>query len=115
MCAVKKPKIKEDPNASKPLPVLRNPFLDGLLGNVAALRNGRNALRINLLNPLAIPVGGDLTGVTSGGSSGGVGSSTGVSTSGGGSSTGGSTSGGGSGGGGGWGGGGGSLQQNLAL
>lgn len=86
MCAVKKPKIdSEDP---KDLPVLRNPLLDGMLGNIAALRNGRNAFRINLINPLAIPVGGGPGGVGGGGGGGG-GTSGGT----GGGSTGGSNSG----------------------
>lgn len=37
--------------------IIRNPLLDGLLGNVSGLRNGRNSLRIDLLSPLAIPSG----------------------------------------------------------
>jgi len=53
MCSVKTPKVKEE--KEKKLPVIRNPILDGMLGNIAAIRNGRNALRIDLLNPLAIP------------------------------------------------------------
>lgn len=80
MCVAKKPKIKEDPNADKDPPILRNPILDGMLGNIASLRNGRNALRINLLNPLAIPVGG--------GGGGGLGSGGGSGNSGGGFSSG---------------------------
>lgn len=77
MCVVKKPKIKTDPaQEQKDPPVIRNPILDGMLGNIAALRGGRNALRIDLLNPLNIPAGGG-TGVGpggGGGSSGGGGS-----------------------------------------
>lgn len=93
MCVVHTPKINQDPNDNKPLPILRNQMLDGMLGNIAALRDGRNSLRIPL-NPLGIPVGG---GAGVGGSSGG--SSSGGS-SGGGSSSGGSSAGGSSGGGG---------------
>lgn len=89
MCVVKKPKIPTSPDDNKDLPILRNPFLDGMLGNIAALRNGRNSLRIPL-NPLGIPVGG---GVGGGGVSGGGGSSSGGSSSS--STSSGSTSGGG--------------------
>lgn len=80
MCLVKTPKIDPSAEKDKPLPILRNTFLDGLLGNVSALRNGRNSLRIPL-NPLGIPVGG-------GGSGGGVSAGGGGS---GGSSSGGSS------------------------
>lgn len=92
MCAVKKPKIKDE--KPKELPILRNPLLDGMLGNIAALRNGRNAFRINLANPLAIPVGGGPTigGGFGGGFGGGGGSGGGSSSGGGGSSSGGSGS-----------------------
>lgn len=100
MCVASKPQIPQDPNTNKPPPILRNPILDGMLGNIAALRNGRNALRINLLNPLAIPVGG---GVGGGGVGGGGSTSTGGGTSSGGttSTSSGTTSSGGGGGGGG--------------
>ena len=75
MCAVKTPKIKQPKDSEqKPLPVIRNPLLDGILGNIASLRNGRNSLRINLLNPLAIPVGGGVGGGGGGTSGGGLGS-----------------------------------------
>lgn len=86
MCIVKKPKIHTDPaDEQKDPPVLRNPILDGMLGNIAALRGGRNSLRINLLNPLAIPVGGGSGGAmgAGGGSSGGGSSYTGGGSSGG--------------------------------
>ena len=67
-----------------------------MLGNIAALRQGTSAFRIDLANPLTIPAGG-LAGagnqsVSGSASGGGGGSSSGGST--GGSSTGGSTSGG---------------------
>lgn len=84
MCVVKTPKIPT-PSASqqdKPPPIIRNPILDGLLGNIAAVRQGTSAFRINLVNPLTIPTGGGLGG---GGASGGGGA-------GGGSGGGGSTS-----------------------
>jgi hypothetical protein len=90
MCVAKKPHIDES-NSTKDRnpPILRNPILDGLLGNIAALRGGRNALRIDLLNPLAIPVGGGVGGgiaggvggTSSGGSSGGTTSTSSTSTS----------------------------------
>lgn len=94
MCIVKKPKIAE-PSASqsqKPPPIIRNPILDGLLGNIASTRAGTSAFRIDLINPLTIPQGGGLGG---GGASGGGGSGSGstggggstVDTSGGGGST----------------------------
>jgi hypothetical protein len=114
MCLVKKPHIP-DPTKDgqdKPLPILRNPMLDGLLGNIAALRNGRNSLRIPL-NPLGIPVGGGggggmggYPGSGLGGGLGGGGGTSGGGTSGGGTSGGGTSGGGGFGGGGGGGGGG---------
>ena len=88
MCVAKKPKIpKPSEQDEKDPAVIRNPILDGMLGNIAALRGGRNALRIDLLNPLAIPVGG--------GSGGGgfAGGGSGPAGGGGGGSTGGSTSG----------------------
>jgi hypothetical protein len=66
VCAVKKPKVKSE--KPKELPILRNPILDGMLGNIAAIRNGRNAFRINLINPLTIPVGGGPSGNIGGGS-----------------------------------------------
>ena len=73
MCAVKTPKIKQsEAEKNKPLPVIRNPLLDGILGNIASLRNGRNSLRINLLNPLAIPVGGGVGGGGGGATGGGM-------------------------------------------
>ena len=93
MCVVHKPKIpKQTAEDDKPLPILRNPFLDGMLGNIAALRNGRNSLRIPL-NPLGIPVGGGFGGGMSGGSGGSSGGVGGGST---GGSSGGSSGGGGS-------------------
>lgn len=70
MCVVKTPKIPNSPEDNKPLPILRNPFLDGLLGNIAATRDGRNSLRIPL-NPLGIPVGGGVGGGGGGGIGGG--------------------------------------------
>lgn len=96
MCLVKKPKIKSSEEDQKDPAVLRNPFLDGLLGNIAALRGGRNSLRIPLIDPLKIPVGGG-PGGGFGGSYGGGGSG-GGSSSGGGSTSGGTSSGGTSGG-----------------
>lgn len=57
MCVVSKPKIPDpstDPSQNKPLPILRNPILDGMLGNIAALRAGTSAFRIDLINPLTI-------------------------------------------------------------
>lgn len=90
MCVAKKPHVSTDPNDNKDPPILRNPILDGMLGNIAALRGGRNALRIDLLNPLAIPVGGGA------GIGGGVGTGTGTGT--GSGTTSGTTSGGGGGG-----------------
>lgn len=86
MCLVKKPKIKTNPDSEKDPPVIRNPLLDGMLGNIAAIRGGRNSLRINLANPLNIPAGGG-TGTGVGGGGGGA------PTSGGGSSSGGSSGG----------------------
>lgn len=86
MCAVKKPSIPK-PEEEKDLPILRNPILDGLLGNIAALRNGRNAFRIDLLNPLTIPVGGGPGGGGVGGGGSGGGSTGGGSTGGGTTST----------------------------
>lgn len=80
MCVVKTPKIpKPDPSAaSKPPPIIRNPILDGLLGNIAATRAGTSAFRIDLINPLTIPTGGGLGGgAASGGGGSGGGSSTG--------------------------------------
>jgi hypothetical protein len=72
VCVVKTPKIQTqaqtDQQANKPLPILRNPLLDGLLGNIAALRSGTSAFRIDLLNPLTIP-GGAVGGSAGGGSS----------------------------------------------
>jgi hypothetical protein len=83
VCLVSKPKIPQNSaEDNKPLPILRNTFLDGMLGNIAAARNGRNSLRIPL-NPLGIPVGGGIGGgigvpggPVSGGSSGGGAAST---------------------------------------
>lgn len=96
MCLVKKPKIPNpaDDKAGQPkaLPILRNPILDGMLGNIAALRAGTSAFRIDLLNPLTIPMGGS-RGSSSGGSS-GSGSSSGGSSSGGSGESGGSVFGG---------------------
>lgn len=103
MCLVKKPKIKTSADDQKDPPVLRNPILDGMLGNIAAIRGGRNALRIDLANPLAIPAGGG-TGTGVGGGGGGApssgGTSSGSSSGGSGGSTGGSSYSGGGGGGG---------------
>lgn len=95
MCVVKKPKITAaDQEKDKSLPILRNPILDGMLGNIASLRNGTSAFRIDLINPLTIPRGGAGGGATGGGTSGGT---SGGGTSGGTSSgsTGGTTGGGG--------------------
>lgn len=57
MCLVSKPSIPAPSAAeqAKPLPIIRNPILDGLVGNIAALRAGTNAFRIDLANPLTIP------------------------------------------------------------
>lgn len=53
MCLVKTPKIKDtgatDPN--KPLPVLRNPILDGIDPSIQSLRIGRSSLRIDRVFP----------------------------------------------------------------
>lgn len=91
MCIVKTPKIPDPATngaADKPLPILRNPILDGLLGNIAATRAGTSAFRIDLLNPLKIPGGGNRggSGSGSGGGPGGVGGVGGSGSSGGGSS-----------------------------
>jgi hypothetical protein len=84
MCVAKKPKIpKPSAEDEKDPAVIRNPILDGMLGNIAALRGGRNALRIDLLNPLAIPVGGGSGGAVGGGGSGAAGGGGGGSTGGG--------------------------------
>lgn len=97
MCIVKTPKIPDPATngaTDKPLPILRNPILDGMLGNIAALRAGTSGFRIDLLNPLTIPGGprggGFGGGNGYGGGSGGGGSSGGGSS--GGSSGGGSSS-----------------------
>lgn len=90
MCVVKKPSIPPPSQADqqKPLPILRNPILDGMLGNIASLRSGTSAFRIDLANPLTIGAGpggfgGSGSGGGSGGSSGGSsGSYSGGSTSG---------------------------------
>jgi hypothetical protein len=94
MCVAKTPHIdSSDPKGQKDPPILRNPILDGMLGNIAALRGGRNALRIDLLNPLAIPVGGGVGGGFGGGGGGGSGGSSGGGTSSGGTSRSGSSDG----------------------
>ncbi len=91
MCIAKKPQIsKASQDKDKSLPILRNRYLDGLLGNIAALRNGTSAFRIDLANPLAIPVGAGAAGTFAGG--GGSGGGTTVSGPSGGGSTGGSGS-----------------------
>lgn len=104
MCLVKKPKIPKDQGKDKPLPVLRNPILDGMLGNIAALRAGTSAFRIDLINPLKIPgaarpFGSSSSKSGSSGSGGGSTSSSGGGSTGGGSTGGGSTGGGSTGGG----------------
>lgn len=50
---------------------MRNPILDGLLGNIAAQRAGTSAFRIDLANPLTIPGGGPGGSPSGGGGSGG--------------------------------------------
>lgn len=82
MCMVKKPKVKE-PKEKDPA-IIRNPLLDGLLGNIAAIRNGRNMFRIDLLNPLTIPGGPGAGGGGGGGFGGGSGGGGGGGSSGGG-------------------------------
>lgn len=47
MCLVKTPKIKQDPDANKPLPILRNALLDGIDPSTRSLRIGRQSLRID--------------------------------------------------------------------
>ncbi|WP_109798688.1 hypothetical protein [Novosphingobium meiothermophilum] len=47
MCSVKTPKVQADPNANKPLPIIRNPFLDGF-DPAGQLRIGKQNLRIDL-------------------------------------------------------------------
>lgn len=50
MCLVKTPKIKAPTSTSgqdKPLPILRNPLLDGIDPTTNALRIGRTNLRID--------------------------------------------------------------------
>lgn len=81
MCLVKKPSIQQsDPTAqNKPLPIIRNPILDGLLGNIASTRAGTSAFRIDLVNPLTIPAGGAGAGLGGGGASGGSGAGGGSS------------------------------------
>ena len=96
MCLVKTPSIPKptDAETKKPLPVLRNPLLDGLLGNIAALRNGRNGLRIDRINPLAIPpggIGGGGGNTIGGGGGGGLGGGGGGLSGGGGGTTGGTS------------------------
>ena len=93
MCLVKTPKIKNDGSTSgssdKPLPILRNPLLDGISGSIRSLQLGRAALRIDRVTD-------SVTGVSSGGSSvsgSGGGGSSGSGSSG---SSGGSSGGGGS-------------------
>lgn len=70
MCLVKTPKIKDDGTKNKPLPILRNPLLDGLVGSIQSIRMGRGALRIDRITDPAVGVGG---GSSSGGGSGGGG------------------------------------------
>lgn len=91
MCVAKKPSVGTDPTSQKDPPILRNSILDGMLGNIAALRGGRNALRIDLLNPLAIPVGGGIGGGSGIGGGGSGGSSSSGADSGGGGGSGGTT------------------------
>jgi len=81
VCVVSTPKISAPPasQSDKPPPIIRNPILDGMLGNIAAIRGGTSAFRINLVNPLTIPTGGGLGG---GGASGGAGAGGGGSSSG---------------------------------
>lgn len=100
MCVAKKPKIPSSASQEKPLPIIRNPLLDGLLGDIAATRTGTSGFRINLLNPLTLPVGGGGiggggAGSVSGGSAGGGGGSSAPSGGGGGGSGGGFSGGGG--------------------
>jgi hypothetical protein len=93
VCVAKKPQISQAAqDKDKSLPILRNPYLDGLLGNIAALRNGTSAFRIDLANPLAIPVGTG-AGATFAGGGGSGGGGTVTSPSGGGSTGGSGTSG----------------------
>lgn len=90
MCVVKTPKIKDDGSSKKPLPILRNPFLDGLAGSIQSIRLGRSSLRIDRIFDGATGGGGSSGG--GGGSSGGFsstpGSLSGGYTGGGGSSSG---------------------------
>lgn len=80
MCLVKTPKIPkaQETASDKPLPILRNPLLDGLLGNIASNRAGTNPFRIDLINPLNIPTGGGAgaSGYAGGGAGGGGGGGT---------------------------------------
>lgn len=49
MCVVKTPKIQNPTSQQdKPLPILRNPLLDGINPTTNALRIGRNNLRLDL-------------------------------------------------------------------
>lgn len=56
MCLVKTPKIKNPTSSEtdKPLPILRNPLLDGIDPSTKALRVGRQSLRIDR-NPASGP------------------------------------------------------------
>jgi hypothetical protein len=86
VCVVDTPEIPQPTpqEQNKPLPIIRNPILDGLLGNIAATRAGTSAFRIDLVNPLTIPSGpGPGAGGGGGGGSGGGGSGGGGGTSGG--------------------------------
>ncbi len=48
MCIVKTPKVQaSSATDNKPLPILRNPFLDGIDQSLNSLRIGRNQLRID--------------------------------------------------------------------
>ncbi|UUY00979.1 hypothetical protein [Sphingomonas sp. J315] len=58
MCVVKTPKIQTPTDSNKPLPVLRNPLLDGLDQSIRSTRMGRSSLRIDR--------GGDETNTRSG-------------------------------------------------
>ena len=60
MCLVKTPKIAKPTPAQgqdKPLPILRNPLLDGIDPTTNALRIGRSNLRIDRATAATAPSG----------------------------------------------------------
>lgn len=67
MCVVKTPKIKNPTSTTepdKPLPILRNPLLDGIDPTTNALRIGRSRLRIDRAGTAATAPSGLRIGVS---------------------------------------------------